>query len=654
MEKLLMVSENPFALFRLECENVLGDALKKIFPEIQIPRLTLEKPPSLEFGQLASSLCFEFAKQVGEKPLILAERLVKAMDESKFSLIEHVIPAGGGYINFHVDFPKFSALVIESARQLDTTYGFVKTEKPLKIIVEHTSVNPLHPIHIGQARNPMLGDSVARMLKSRGHTVFRHYYVDDVGRQTAVIAYGYKKLGSPKPEGKPDHFVGKIYTITSCLVEIDRLKRELKRAKQVSAMEEINKINRELDDWMSVAVELKERFPELFNELLERISEDKDLENEINMLNRAYETGDEEAKKLIREVSNLCLQGFEETLSRVGVFYDSWDWESDFVWSNRVGEALQKLKKSSYVFTLGGVLEFDAEKVIRELNLRDKLGLREDYEVSPLTLVRADGTTLYTTRDIAYTLWKFERAEKFINVIGMEQSLAQLQLKVALHALGYSKYADNLTHFAYNLVTLPGYKMSSRRGRYVTLDEVMDEAVKRAYEEVSKRSPQLSDEEKRKIANLVGIGAVRYALVEVDPAKPVVFTWDRVLNFEKNSAPYIQYTHARACSIMRKAKKRTGNPAYELLKEKIEREIVLDLASFPDVFIEAAEFLKPNMIADFANALSDKFNTFYNTLPVIKAEPKELSDARLALVDAVRIVLRNALNLIGVVAPERM
>jgi len=654
LEEALTVSENPFAKFRLECENVLGDVLKKLFPEIKIDRLTLERPPSLEFGQLASSLCFELAKHVGEKPLVLAKRLVKAMDKSRFSLIERVVPAGGGYINFHVDFAKFSSLTIELTRQLDAEYGFVKTEQPLKIIVEHTSVNPLHPLHIGEARNTMLGDALARMFKSKGHTVFRHYYIDDVGRQTAVIAYGYKKLGKPKPEAKPDHFIGKIYTITSCLVEINRLKKELERAKTVSATEEITKINRELDDWMSVAVELKERFPQLFEELLARIGEDEDPENEVNKLNQAYEAGDKEAKRLIRKVSELCLQGFRETLGRAEVFYDSWDWESDFVWSNKVAEVLQGLKTTPYVFTLGGVLEFNAEKVVQELNLRKKLGLREDYEVSPLTLVRADGTTLYTTRDIAYTLWKFERAEKFINVIGMEQSLAQLQLKIALHALGYGLYADNLVHFAYNLVSLPGYKMASRMGRYITFDEVMDEAVERAYEEVSKRSPQLSEEEKQKIANFVGIGAVRYALVEVDPSKPVVFTWDRVLNFEKNSAPYIQYTHARACSILRKAERKPENPAYKLLKEKIENEIVLDLASFPDIFSEATEFLKPNMIADFANALSDKFNTFYNALPVIKAEPQELSDARLALVDAVMIVLRNALNLIGIVAPERM
>jgi arginyl-tRNA synthetase len=299
-------------------------------------------------------------------------------------------------------------------------------------------------------------------------------------------------------------------------------------------------------------------------------------------------------------------------------------------------------------------MEFDTEKTVRTLGLKSKLGIREDYEVPPLTLVRAVGTTLYTTRDVAYTLWKFGRADRVVNVIGMDQSLAQLQLKIALYALRCDREADGLVHFAYNLVTLPGYKMSSRRGRYITLDEVLDEAIERAFEEVSKRSPMLSEEEKRKIAAFVGLGAVRYALVDVDAGKPVVFTWDRVLNFETNSAPYVQYTHARACSILRKAESDRAKADYSLLKERLEHDIVLAIAGFPDVFIDSAEYLKPNMIADYTNALADKFNTFYGALPVIKAETKELSEARLALTQAVRTVLSNALTLIGVVAPEKM
>ncbi len=293
-------------------------------------------------------------------------------------------------------------------------------------------------------------------------------------------------------------------------------------------------------------------------------------------------------------------------------------------------------------------------KLLKILNLKAKLGLSENNEIPPLTLGRADGTTLYTTRDIAYTLWKFKQSKKVINVIGMEQSLAQLQLKVALYALGYSDYAENLVHFAYNLVTLPGYKMSSRRGHYITFDQVLDEAVQRAYEEVSKRSPQLSEEEKRKIANFVGLGAVRYALVDVDTSKPVIFTWERVLNFETNSAPYVQYTHARACSILRKAAREPEKPAFELLTEKLERELIVNLASFPDTFIEATEYLKPNLIADYANALADKFNTFYNALPVLKADSEGLIDARIVLTQAIQTVMHNALTLIGVVAPEKM
>jgi arginyl-tRNA synthetase len=649
-----MVSQNPFDQFRQECQTALANALKKTVPEIQQPTFTLNKTPNIDYGQLASSLCFELAKKLSQKPLALAQQLVNAMNKSSFNLIEKVEPAGAGYINFYVNFAKFSELTLDSVKKLGFDYGFVKTSEPQKIIVEHTSVNPLHPIHIGQARNPMLGDALARILQYRGHIVSRHYYIDDVGRQSSVVAYGYAKLGRPKPTEKADLFVGKIYTVTSCLVEINRLKKIRENAITTHSADDLVKANKEIDEWMSIAAELKEKYPVLFEALTAQISQDENPEEEIKRLNCAYEDGEPNAKKLIRDVSDLCLEGFRETMKRVSVTYDSWDWESDFVWSTQVNDVLTKLKATLFVYNEKGVLEFDAEKVVQTLGLKAKLGLSPNNEVPPLTLGRADGTTLYTTRDIAYTLWKFKKAQKVINVIGMEQSLAQLQLKISLYAMGYSDYAENLVHFAYNLVTLPGYKMSSRRGHYITFDEVLTEAVQRAYEEVSKRSPILSEEEKHKIAEFVGLGAVRYALVDVDPSKPVVFTWERVLNFETNSAPYVQYTHARACSILRKAAREPEKPDYELLTEKLEHELILNLAGFPDMFIEATEYLKPNMIADYANVLADKFNTFYNALPVIKADSQELSDARITLTQAIKTVMHNALNLIGVVAPEKM
>jgi len=654
MEKEIMISQIPFDLFRQECQTTLVATLKKTLPEIKQPNPTLNKTPNIDYGQLASSFCFELAKKLNQKPLALAQQLVGGMDKSSFVLIGKVETAGAGYINFHVNFDKFSALTLESVKKFGFEYGFVKASAPKKIIVEHTSVNPLHPIHIGQARNPMLGDALARILQYRGHKVFRHYYIDDVGRQSSVVAYGYAKLGRPKPTEKADLFVGKIYTVTSCIVEINRLKRVRETAMDAQLTDDLVKANKEIDEWMSIASELKEKYPVLFEALTSKISQDENPEEEINRINCAYENGEPNAKQLIREVSDLCLEGFRETMNRVGVTYDSWDWESDFVWSTQVNDVMAKLKATPFVYNEKGVLKFDAEKVVQTLGLKAKLGLSQNNEVPPLTLGRADGTTLYTTRDIAYTLWKFKQAQKVINVIGMEQSLAQLQLRIALYAMGYSESAENLVHFAYNLVTLPGYKMSSRRGHYITFDEVLTEAVQRAYEEVSKRSPSLSENEKHKIADFVGLGAVRYALVDVDPSKPVVFTWERVLNFETNSAPYVQYTHARACSILRKAAREPEKPAYELLTEKLERELILNLAGFPDMFIEATEYHKPNMIADYANVLADKFNTFYNALPVIKADSQELSDARIALTQAIKTVMHNALNLIGVVAPEKM
>jgi arginyl-tRNA synthetase len=444
-----MASTNPFANFRSECETILAEALKTTLPETSVEPLPFSKPSNPNFGQLASSVCFELAKKLKKNPTEISVQLSQAVNKNHFVLIEKVEPAGC-YVNFYVNFSEFSELTLESISQLGQEYGLIKTDNPKKIIVEHTSVNPLHPIHIGQARNPILGDSLARILTSRGHIVSRHYYIDDVGRQSSVIAYGYEKLGRPMPTEKNDHFVGKIYTITACLVEINRLKRQLDLAKAIEPTEDTAKLTKELDEWLSIAGELEDKYPALFKSLLEKIGEDKNPEEQINQLNRSYENGEPQAKQLVREVSELCLEGFRKTQRRVKISYDSWDWESDFVWNGQVSKVLGMLEGSGFVYSENGVLEFNAEKVIASLSLRKKLALREEQEVPPLTLVRADGTTLYTTRDVAYTLWKFERAQKVVNVIGMEQSLSQLQLKVALYALDLTRQAENLVHFGYS------------------------------------------------------------------------------------------------------------------------------------------------------------------------------------------------------------
>lgn len=643
------------AEFRGACERLLREAFEEVLGAVPLQKMGLVPSPSPDFGELSCSACFDLAKEVRMRPRELAEKIASSINPVDLLLIDRVEAAGAGYVNFFAKRPKFARLVLESAGRLGSSYGFVRAEAPIKIIVEHTSANPSGPVHVGNARNSILGDSLARLLEARGHIVSRHFYIDDVGRQVAVIAYGYNLLGRPKHEGKPDLWVGFLYATTSCLVAIRSLKEKVVRLKQSQGKEgELRKAQEELDDWVAAAADLRARNQTVFDRLADRIERDPSPEASIAAIVQGYEQAESGSKALVREIADLCLSGFSETYKKIGISWDSWDWESDMVWSGRVAEALKRLRQTGYVREEDGAVVFDAERAAADLGLKSVFGVQESHEIPPLTLIRSDGTTLYTTRDIAYSFWKFERAERVVNVIGSEQSLAQLQLRIAVAVLSSASRAAGLVHYAYEMVELPGYKMSRRRGRFISFDEILDESIRRAYDEVTKRSPQLDEEEKKRIAFSVGIGAVKYAMLGVAPVKPVVFTWDRVLNFETNSAPFIQYAHARACNILTKAGELDANSDFALLKDPLEWDLVIRVARFPDVFIDAAENLKPNEIAEFANALASSFNSFYASLPVLRAETPPLRDARLWMVDAVRWTLRNSLELMGIEPLERM
>lgn len=633
-----------------ECEGELSAALGRLYPGIGPVDLRIAEPPSIELGELSSSISFELARRFGGDPSRIAERLAGEISSRGLRLISSV-EAVRGYVNFRANYGILARLIIEEARSRGRDYG--KSEAPLRqrILLEHTSVNPVHPIHIGQARNPVLGDSLARLLRAVGHEVSVHFYIDDTGRQSAIAAYGYQKLGRPKPKGKPDELIGEIYAITSCLLEIKRLEGLLDRA----GPDAQGGVKEELEEWRSIAKELEGKYPGTFAALSSALSGGDPLA-EVEEIIRGYERGEAWAKEVVRPAVELCLEGFKETLARMGIRFDSWDWESDLLWSGRVAEVLRELSSSPYVREEGGALILDANRAVEEMGLREALGIGME-EVPPLTLTRSDGTSLYTTRDIAYSLWKFERADRAITVIGSEQSLAQLQLRIALCILGRRDLAERYTHFAYGLVELPGHKMSSRRGRAISLDEVLDEAVGRARQEVLKRSPGLGDGDIDRIARLIGVGAVKYALASVEPIKNVTFTWDRAVNFETNSAPFLQYAHARACNILKRAGSEgihISKPDYGLLSGIAERELVIMIGKFPIAVERAAEGLAPDLIANYANELAAKFNYFYDNFPVIRSEPEGLRDARLALVDAFRIALGNALDLLGIEAPERM
>ncbi len=644
------MEENPFGAFKKECEEALLKALSQTYPEFKPPKFLVEPPSSPQYGDLASTVCFELAKAVNVNPVEAAQSLVNQLLKEPFRLISDV-EAAGGYINFKANHVRLAELTFEALTKLKAGYGLVKTDKPKRVIVEHTSANPNGPLHVGTARNAILGDSLARILKARGHEVRRHFYINDMGRQVAILAYGFRVLKEAgfKVEGKPDLWLGFVYTATNTMLEIRSLKERLEKASQGEAAE----LRKVLDEYVAVAAELENQNKSLLYKLIEAVKADPNPQGSIEGLLRSYEHGDEQAVRLIKEMVNLCLKGFKETLRKAGIDFDSWDWESQLVWEGKVKEALKRLGQTPYVTVREGVLVFEAEEAARSLGIKEKLNYGD--RIPPLTLTRKDGTTLYTTRDIAYHLEKFRWAEWVVNVIGVDQKLAQIQLKVALLTLGVKEALEGLYHCAYELVKLPGYKMSRRRGRYVTFDELLQEAESRALEEVDKRSPNLPFEEKRRIAKAVGLGAIRYAMLNVSPLKVVNFTWDRVVNFEANSGPYIQYAYARANSILRKARlTRLPKPYPQSLNHPLERRLILELAKFPQVFIEAADELKPELVTQYANGLAEAFNLFYDSLPVLKAEPSHLKSSRLWLVKGVKTVLRNCLNLLGIPAPRRM
>lgn len=647
-------SINPFGEFRKECEEALKRAVQTAFPSYAVDQVRLAHPPTSDFGDLASSLCFELAKKAKRSPSVLAEQIVETICVPSGSLLRRV-EAAGGYINFSADYAAFSELTLESVRTLGPAYGYVKTDTPEKIIVEHTSVNPAGPIHVGTARNSMLGDALYRLLRARGHEVSADFYVDDVGRQIAVLVYGFQLISHLPRKDKIDHWLGLVYAVTSCIIEIEKLKRTLQTSRDAGTLEEeVRKIQVELDDWASAAGHLSERDDDLFYGLLEKIQQDENPELSIARIMRAYEAEEPATRRLVRQVVDLCLSGFKETYERMQIRWDSWDWESDLVWDGAVTEVVKQLEETPYCHVVDGALTFDAERAAQDLHVKALLGIPLEHEVPSLVLNRSDGTTLYPTRDIAYSLWKLNRADRVINVIGKEQTLAQTQISIALSVLTSPKTALKMTHYAYELVQLPGYRMSKRRGRYVTLDELLDEAEKRALNEVEKRSPHLSSSNKKAISKAVGGGAVKYALVSIAPTKQVIFSWDRILNLEMNSAPFIQYAYARASNILKKTEATPQTIEYSQLQQPAEHELVRKIALFPEVFIDASEKITPNGLAEFANDLSASFNSFYASIPVLKAESPELRVARLALVDAVKTTIQNAMSLLGIDVLERM
>ncbi len=654
-------TSDPFGAFRKECLALLESGFSTLqekserkFPEIDLAS-TLEDPPDPSFGELASSVCFELSRVQKSRPMQIAKELAAASQSATYSLVRAVEAAEPGYVNFRADYRQLANLTLGKVLGEGSQYGLLKTDRPRRIIVEHTSANPARPIHIGTAKNSVFGDTLARLLRARGHNTQTRFYIDDTGRQVAIMAYGYQLLGQPQPEGKPDHFIGRIYSITSTLVELGEQKKRLALLKKTGGSDlDIIAVTKALDEWVGVAADLQAKHQFEFNKLSELVSKDPDPNGSVSEMVRKYEKGDMETRVLVRRVTQMVMMGHEETLREANIFYDEWDWESELVWTGRVAELLDRLKETGFLTNKRGAWELEVERAVNTFNLKEKLGVSPAFEVPSLTLTRSDGTTLYTTRDMAYSLYKFEKADEVITVIGVEQSLAQFQLRVALWILGHRKEALNYLHFPYGLVELEGRRMSARRGRYYTFDEVLQEAHLRARAEVEKRSPELSEEAKEDVAGRISVSAIRYVILSVEAAKPTNFVWERALSFETNSAPFINYAYTRGLGILRKLGTFTPEESFNLLSAPAEEQLVLHLSRFPETFVKASEDLNPTLLCLYANELAQRFHEFYEKVDISHVQDPELRAQRASLVIGVRTVIGTVAGLLGLRLAERM
>ncbi len=584
-----------FRAFRSELETAMQAALDEC--DLPTGDLGIEEPPEDLDATLASSVAFRLAGEVGAAPPQVAGQLADAFETDSYTYLDSV-STHGPYLNFHTT-DAYTADTLEAAQDAD--YGQLEARGE-SVVVEHTSANPTGPVHVGRARNPILGDAVANALAMAGYDVERHYYVNDAGRQMAVFTWAYEKFDESDLEDEPAR---------------DRTEYDLVRY--------YRKGNAFLESADESAVEAAEA--------------------EISEILQGLESGDEETYERVSEVVDQVLGGMKACLGRLPAAFDRFVKETEFMIDGSTDEIAERLKETEYAV-------YDADAWQLELA---EYGFEKN-----LVFLRSDGTSLYTTRDLAHHEWKFDNFDRAVTVLGEDHKLQAGQLQATLEILGND--ASRLDAVIYSYVNLPEGKMSTRRGTGVMLDDLLDEAIDRARQEVEDRledrirDDDLDESDIERIAHQVGIGAVRYDIVSKQPTKGITFKWDEALNFEAQSAPYIQYVHARCCGILEETDSEPTAADLEaaVLSSPDEQALLEVLARFPAVIEQAGEDLEPHRIATYTRELAEAFNAFYRSCPVLSADDADTRTARLAAVRATKHTVANALGVLGLEAPDSM
>lgn len=463
----------------------------------------------------------------------------------------------------------------------------------LVTMIEYSQPNTHKSMHVGHLRNVILGGAVSNILEAAGEKVIRANYIGDIGLHVIKWMWNYVKYHQGEEPGEDKtRWMGDIYA------EADR-----------------------------------------------RFSEQADFEAEVRQYFIRWDKQDPEVVALWQKTRQWSLDGFYQVYNLLGEHFDRIYFESEV---EETGKAFV-----ADMIRNGQATDGRPENPVF-VNLDERLGTTEEYRVA--VVLRSDGTSLYATKELPLAVLKFDEyhLDRSIYVIDVRQSLHMKQIFKILEILGY-EWATRMVHLAYEIVNLPGnVTMSSRDGTVVLLNDLIREATQRALEIVNEKNPELSEEKKHAIASAVAIGALKYPMLSRENTKIVTFDWESAMDFNGQSAPYIQYAHVRAGSILRKADQ-DHQPGFVFQEdlEKSEINLIEVISKLPEEIQKAAKELKPSLIANYAYDLAKAFNDFYNTCPVLSASEGK-KNYRLAMVRVAQQCLKNSLVLLGIKAPEVM
>ena len=595
----------------MSIENILAQAVAKAVKELYgidaAPESIVPQQTKKEFEGNLTVVVFPWVKEARKSPEAVATEIGNWLVDNepavdRFNVVK-------GFLNIVIE-PRFWDSVLKHV--VDTPdYGTVAvTDKSPLVMVEYSSPNTNKPLHLGHLRNILLGYSLSQILKACGNKVVKTNIVNDRGIHICKSMLAWQKWGNgatPQSVGKKgDHLIGDFYVLFD-----KHYKAEVKELMEKGLSQE------EAEKQSPLMLEAREML-------------------------RRWEQKDSEVRKLWEMMNTWVYDGFDETYKRMGVDFDKIYYESDTYLEGK-DKVLEGLEK--------GIMYRKEDGSVWADLTADGL----DHKL----LLRSDGTSVYMTQDIGTAKLRYQDypIDKMIYVVGNEQNYHFQVLSLLLDKLGF-KWGKDLVHFSYGMVELPEGKMKSREGTVVDADDLMAEMVNTA-REVSKELGKLDgidEAEAEAICETVGMGALKYFLLKVDPVKNMTFNPKESIDFNGNTGPFIQYTYARIRSVLRKAEQSGVKIGNYMTVEPNEKEIAViqALADFPSVVQKAGQIYSPALIANYAYELVKLFNQFYHDYTILGEADEAVRSLRLAICQAVAATVKTAMGLLGINVPERM